>query len=270
MATTKIAELERRREEARAKIAPPHQVTLQKAFRFYARASNGKYQLDVDELRSIYSLASDVAQRLRLFRIERIAKILADDAPVQLEPGAKIVVHLLPISAFATDQQVDLKALSRDKLSNLVDFLRSGGSPRFNLHGLFLAHGTPAPRYAQVFRNGCLEVVAGFSGEANARKCLPSPAFENAIIEHVQAGKKLLQQIGASPPFVVMVTILGIKGWPIQGSDRSGSSRSVFDREPLFIPELYLEAFDGSAKSEAKPLLETIWNAAGSPDCPLY
>jgi hypothetical protein len=112
--------------------------------------------------------------------------------------------------------------------------------------------------------------VAGFSGEANTGKWLPSPAFEHAIIEHIQAGKKLLQQISTTPPFVVMVTILGIKGWYIRGSDRSGSSLSVFDREPLFIPELYLEAFDASAKSEAKPLLDTIWNAAGSPDCPLY
>jgi hypothetical protein len=247
---------------------PPHQVTFQKAFRFYARASNGKYLLDVDELRSIYSLTSDVAQRLRLFRIERIAKIVADDAPVQLEPGAKLVVHLLPISAFGADQQFDLKVISGD-LNNLISFLGSGGSSRFNLDGLFLAAGTPARRYAQVFRNGCLEVVGGFSGEANASNCLPSPALEGAIIEHVRDGKKLLQQLGAIPPFVVMVTLLGVKGWTIRGPHGSGSL-GVFDREPLFIPELYLEAFDGDAKSEAKPLLETIWNAAGSPDCPPY
>ena len=33
---------------------PPHQVTYQKAFRVYGRDSNGKYQLDVDELRSVF------------------------------------------------------------------------------------------------------------------------------------------------------------------------------------------------------------------------
>ena len=32
--------------------SPPHQVTYQKAFRFYARDSNGKYQICVYELRS--------------------------------------------------------------------------------------------------------------------------------------------------------------------------------------------------------------------------
>src|SRR5271166_1800073 len=34
---------------------PPHQVTYQKAFRFFARGSNGKYPIDVDELRSAFS-----------------------------------------------------------------------------------------------------------------------------------------------------------------------------------------------------------------------
>jgi hypothetical protein len=40
---------------------PPHQVTFQKAFRFYARDSNGKYQVDVDELRAIFALSGTIA-----------------------------------------------------------------------------------------------------------------------------------------------------------------------------------------------------------------
>jgi len=40
----------------------PHQVTYQKAFRFYARGSNGKYPIDIDELRSTFSNA-EKAQR---------------------------------------------------------------------------------------------------------------------------------------------------------------------------------------------------------------
>src|SRR5271166_976699 len=40
---------------------PPHQVTFQKAFRFYSRDSNGKYQIDVDELRSIFVLSTSAA-----------------------------------------------------------------------------------------------------------------------------------------------------------------------------------------------------------------
>jgi Putative DNA-binding domain len=63
---------------------PPHQVTFQKAFRFYARDTNGKYQVDVDELRSIFSLSGMIAERIRAFRVERVAKIAAGDTPVPL------------------------------------------------------------------------------------------------------------------------------------------------------------------------------------------
>jgi Putative DNA-binding domain len=73
---------------------PPHQVTFQKAFRFYARDSNGKYQVDVDELRSIFSLSGMIAERIRAFRVERVAKITAGDTPVPLHSGGNFVLHL--------------------------------------------------------------------------------------------------------------------------------------------------------------------------------
>lgn len=90
---------------------PPHQVTFQKAFRFYSRDSNGKYQIDVDELRSIFVLSTSAAEAMRLFRIERIGKVISDNTPVKLDAGAKMVVHLLPLSAFNAPQQVDVRHL---------------------------------------------------------------------------------------------------------------------------------------------------------------
>src|SRR6476659_1035123 len=78
----------------------PHQVTFDQSFRFYARGTNGKYALEVDEWRSIFSLGASAAERLQQFRIERISKIVAEDAPVPLHAGAKLVVHILPLAAF--------------------------------------------------------------------------------------------------------------------------------------------------------------------------
>jgi hypothetical protein len=81
---------------------PPHQVTYQNAFRFYGRGTNGKYPLDVDELRSVFSLSASAAERLKLFRIERIAKIVAGDTPLPLENGPKMITHVLPLAAFTS------------------------------------------------------------------------------------------------------------------------------------------------------------------------
>jgi hypothetical protein len=247
---------------------PPHQVTYQKAFRFYGRASNGKYQLDVDELRSVFALSATAAERMKLFRIERVAKIVAEDTPVPLELGGKTVFHMLPLAAFTGRYVVDINRLWRDP-SSMVGVLRGGGTPLFNVDGLLLAsHQRPASRYAQVFRDGCIEVVGDWSAEANKNTRLPCPAFERAIIEHIYRSKQLFQQISAVPPFVIMVTMVGMKGWQIV--TQSTSSASVFDRDPVFIPELILEVLDDIVQDESKPLLDAIWNAAGSPESPNY
>jgi Putative DNA-binding domain len=248
---------------------PPHQVTYQKAFRFYGRDSNGKYQLDVDELRSVFAFSATAAEKLKLFRIERVAKIVGGDTPVQLEGGGKVVFHMLPLASFTSRYLADLNRLWRDH-TLLVGVLGGGGTPLFNVDGLFLAsHVRPATRYAQVFRDGCIEVVVGdLSAEVNQRASLPSPAFERAIIEHLYKGKQLLQHIGVAPPCAIMVTMVGMKGWRI--ATQSGSSSSVFDRDPVFIPELVLESFSGIVQDECKPLLDAIWNAAGSPGSPNY
>jgi hypothetical protein len=248
--------------------ASPHQVIYQNAFRFYARHSSGKYQLDVDELRSAFVLGASAAESLKRFRIDRISKIVGGDTPVSLDPSAKMVVHLLPVSAFTTPQAVDVKRLWGSHYS-LNAVLRGGGTPLLNIDGVLLAvPGRAAERYAQVFRNGCIEVVAGWSGEANSQHFLPCPAFESAIIEHLYRARELFEFIEIQPPIVVMITMLGIKGWRIL--TQWDTSPAVFDRDPIIIPEVIIENFDGLVQNDVRPLLDMIWNAAGAVGSPSY
>jgi hypothetical protein len=247
---------------------PPHQVTYQNAFRFYGRSSNGKYQLDVDELRSIFSLLSTAGEKIKLFRVERVAKIVSGDAPVALQPGAKAIVHILPLSAFTVRHLLDLRRIWMEH-GLLANILRHHGSAMFNVDGLlFASRERPATRYAQVFRDGCIELVSGWSDEASKYKAIPGPAFESALAEHVHRSEPLFSAIGISPPIVVMITLLGVKGWKIM--KQGGYSDSVFDRDPVFIPELVLESFGGIVRGELKPLLDFVWNAAGDPGSPSY
>jgi hypothetical protein len=57
----------------------PHQIGQQGSFRFFGRSSNGKYQLDVDALRTAFRQGPELVERTRLFRIDRVAKIIADE-----------------------------------------------------------------------------------------------------------------------------------------------------------------------------------------------
>ena len=52
--------------------------------RFWSRSSVGKQQLDVQQLRSAFLEADSAAQRVSKFRLDRVAKIVANETPVRL------------------------------------------------------------------------------------------------------------------------------------------------------------------------------------------
>ena len=81
---------------------PPHRVKFQGSNRFYARTSGGKYEPDIGELRNLFLATPHIAERIRAFRMERIARIAAGETPVALSgdtPG-RAVLHVVPYSAF--------------------------------------------------------------------------------------------------------------------------------------------------------------------------
>jgi hypothetical protein len=248
---------------------PPHQVIYQKAFRFYARDSNGKYQLDVEELRNVFVRSQDIAERMRQFRFQRIAKIAADDVVAVLSPGARMVIHLLPISAFGTLTNINLRTLGRDPrpLVGLIGGLNS----RFNADGFV---GWSDSGYAQVFRNGCLETVSICANRTplqGDKGFLPSVGFEQQIFRKVKNAKELLQSLLVECPIAVMVSFTGIKGWRMGlPPGYSTTAVDVFDRDPLLVPEILIETFDGSPVTEVRPIVDSVWNASGWPGSPHY
>jgi hypothetical protein len=96
----------------------PHQVGQTGSFRFVGRGSNGKYQLDVDELRHQFNQGPEIAERLRQFRVNRILAIESEALPVKLEGSSLVVMHFVPISNFVTGASIDTRPISRDQ--NLV------------------------------------------------------------------------------------------------------------------------------------------------------
>jgi hypothetical protein len=246
---------------------PPHQVTFQKAFRFYGRDTNSKYQLDVDELRSMYSLSESVAEKVRLFKVDRVAQIVAGQAPTALGPGAKMITHILPLSSFAGNGNLDLVPLWRDP-TQLVRINRGGGSTRFNVDGLLVStpQGQHRACYVQLYRNGRIEAVQYFSDEFTKRTSLPSTWFEKTVVFQFTGAQQLFEYVGIQPPVVLLLSMTGMQGWHMGVSpEYMTNAEDVFDRDPLFIPETVIDAFGGDFASKVRPVIDATWNAAGWP-----
>ncbi|HET6477973.1 MAG TPA: ATP-binding protein, partial [Dehalococcoidales bacterium] len=142
----------------------PHRVIYDGHDKFFSRSSNGKYSLDVGELRIAFNLSETITERIRNFRMDRIAKILANEVPVPLYDNPKIVLHLIPISSLNPAQSYDISKIASNP--TIMPPIRSRGwNHRYNLDG-FLTHSEgqdgKSRSYVQFFRNGILEAVNGY------------------------------------------------------------------------------------------------------------
>jgi hypothetical protein len=243
---------------------PPHQVIFQRDNRFYSRGSAGKQHVDVDELRRIVLFSQEIGERVRQLRAGRVAAVMSNDTPVTLQPGARQILHFVPLGSFAPGAAVDLKPIAENPAWVAMN---GGGSVRFNVDGLCAYSPTDNSNsaYNQVFRNGVIEAVRFWSG-GPTKTVLPSVAFERDVFAKTKGSLGLLDLAGIVPPIAVLLSFIGIKGWTMAVRDpwHTRGNMGGFDRDPLLIPELVLETLHrDDVPRLVRPILDNAWQAAG-------
>jgi hypothetical protein len=230
---------------------------------FYARNSAGKYQLDVGELRAAFTLAGTVTERVRNFRLDRLAKIGAGDTPVPLEEGCIMVLHLLPVSAFSSFPQTRI-TLDRHERFQFAPFESGAPCQLVNLDG-YVIYSTNAGAslvYAQVFRSGAVEAAASFMPWQDIRQ-LDGRWIEKAVIRTAEASTKALAQKGVEPPFLVSLAFVNITGYGFDGGGRFEEPKEPLRSSNLFLPEVLIEQPGFGAATELHPMFDAMWNAYG-------
>jgi len=143
--------------------ASPHMVTLElkNHERFISRNSAGKYALDVSELRTAFALSESVAERIRNFRMDRIGKILSEETPVRLNRNPKIVIHIIPITAFDPTRTLLDASILRENRVEFQQIIPGANGERANFDGYTTYDNLTGlcGSYVQVFRNGIIESV---------------------------------------------------------------------------------------------------------------
>lgn len=248
----------------------PHCVTLKDSFKFHARSSNGKYQLDVDELRSAFNFSDTIDRKIKEFREERIAKIVADEGHMKQGNGAKIVIHVIPVSSFNIGTKFDIVNMY-DRLHNKIPMpiYCSGCDYRINFDGINLYSQFNQDginfSYVQVYKNGVIEAVnSSMLGYFSDKKIIPSRAFESEIIKCVKMYYEYLKAINIELPFLVSVTLTNVKGFKILYNSPWDKLTQEIDRDILLVSDIIIEEANSSFEKELKPIFDSIWNACGS------
>lgn len=132
-------------------------VTYKGSCSFHTRDARGKHRMDVHEIRHAFALTEALPERIRRFRDERLARIVAGETPVTLPSSPKLVLHLIPVSALdPASSRPDLGAFE-SRAGELRPLNASGWSSRYNFDG-FLFHAaksaSQSTSYVQVLRSG--------------------------------------------------------------------------------------------------------------------
>jgi hypothetical protein len=234
--------------------------------RFFSRTNAGKFQMDVTQIREAFLFSEAIPERMRRFRDDRLAKVVARETPVPLIPGGPMILHLLPVSSFSQATTLDVATLQLLAIPPIETF-GGGWNGRLNLDGFvtFSAHaGGPSGGYTQVFRNGCIEaldVVLPRSEEV-PRSVLPA-TYESNLVRVLPHYLTMLNQLGVAPPILVFLSMFGTKGCAMNVQDPMLRGPKVIDRDALLLPETMLADCNEKPEVFMKPIFDAVWQSAG-------
>lgn len=247
---------------------PPHRVKTNN--HFYIREGRRKRNLDVPELRTAVIQSEDIRARVRNFRSDRVGKIIAGETPVPLREGVIEVLHILPLSLLRSGSTVDvLQYTSRRQLPIISG---AGDGWRLNIDGVLHSRNV-ADRgcggYTQLFRDGAVEAVRVFTTLLDSgRYNIPSTAYEQELITFFDALKLELAFVEASPPLVLLMTILHANKAELGIDARErfallDQRQGQFDRVVIALPDVLIEDVENPSPTLLKPMFDLVWNAAG-------
>lgn len=244
--------------------ASPHMVAFKNDSKFHSRNSAGKYQLDVSELRAAFVFSETTTERIRNFRIDRLSKIVAGETPVRLNPTPKIILHIIPFSAFNPTSRFDVSSLANDT-GRLQPISAGSWNSRHNLEG-YLSFADSLT-YLQVFRNGIIEGVdASIIEPVDVRltiPIIPSFLFEEKLLDALQRFWSIQKKLVVEPPLFIMLSLLGVLGYRMGVNSRFDTY--PIDRDALILPEIIVENFECNPSEVMRPIFDSIWNASGLP-----
>jgi hypothetical protein len=260
----------------------PHRIIRQNSNRFWARSAAGKYEPDVNELRTLFNTGPQFADRVRNFRLDRIAKIAAGQAPVQLMNRGSLILHVVPLSAFDATPSVPLREIVQDFRSFVPMGSSTAQGVRINFDGIIKTsnadpRATQHRAYVQLYRNGIIESVHSSLMAENSGSPIVNN-LDDVIIREVIRILNDLATFGVEPPYALLVSLIGVASAQFNFDRNSqwfppDNLGDRLDRDQYHFDEIVFET-NPSTPSECafgiRPILDQLANAGGRATSPIF
>jgi hypothetical protein len=97
-------------------------------------------------------------------------------------------------------------------------------------------------------------------------KIFPIGPIEKGLMEAVNLYLSAYQQLQIDPPIIVMVSLIGVRGYYIRAGQFK-DARASFDRDTLLLPDLLIEEDPVDVGKLLKPAFDAMWQASGWRRC---
>ena len=225
-----------------------------------------------------------VHHRVESFHRERVGAVAAGRSPLGKRDDGFLVVHLIPHACVLTRTRFDGGRL-KEGAEQMSAFCEEGryGTSKFNVDGLLKVDSeNSAEAYMQVFRDGRLEAVkSAITFQPNRQEAQPGaqaaklPRYlrdalcEQATFRLVGSYLTFCQNVGLTPPVVMLSALVGCEGVSYYSDWGYRSDQRGIDRSPAYLPEVEVSAFDVEPTKLLRTWCDTVAQAigfAGSPN----
>ena len=254
----------------------PHRVVFKAYDKFFGRTASGKYPLDVQQLRRAFVENNAVSERLRSFRADRLANIIAGSTSIPMQSTPKLVIHLLPFAAFFSESQFEVRGqLPHDSFQPLSG---NGWSDRLTFEGRMVVaapRDEHSPSYLHLYRSGVMEMVdAAILGHTlpndPGRHYIPSVGVERLIHTGVNRGLKLMRHLGSAAPVAFAVTLTNVKDMILGFQDWEFYQQHPVLNSHLVFPEVVVNELTDPVGPILRPVFDLLWNACGIEESPNF
>ncbi len=254
----------------------PHRVTVAHDSRFFLRGENGKHPMSVDELRRAFLFASELEERIRRFRTERLQRLIADEGPLEVDASqVRLILHLVLRAAFTDVVQLQF---GPHEIGIPPIGARGGFNPMRSMDG-FVTYSGPEERFDSVrafstlFRNGTVEAVAKVhSWEKDGRRFIALRHVEQYAIDTVTDVLEQLRRRSVPPPHYLMLSFVGVRGLCAPLREWDSGLAYPHRSDNVLLPEFTIDEGRSTEETSSflRPLLDLLWNAFGQPGTPSF
>jgi hypothetical protein len=239
----------------------PHRVKSDDKSWFYVRTGSQVEAMDMRQIRQSFLATQSIYDSARGFRAERIASIEEGRAAWPLVGNVNLVAHAIPLKAGE-----DFKFVSADEFPLPFKLELYEGTHiatrHFNFDGAVYLHDINGStnEYAQVFRNGAIEVVKSLEAKDGVR--LSSEYTKGWLIGSAYSAVNTIRNYHQSD-VALLLAVCGVSGMMFGSTEMT---RRPFDRPNILLPETIISNQPKDLhemKQILLPALNVLYQAAG-------